>query len=374
VSLAAVTWDFALVGRTRMLTQAWRRAGLPTTFVQVPSWRTALQRVTQAVRGRPDGPVVRPWPVRPSRWWDVDDEAGLRRAIRQRARGLRKQLEARIDFSAAAALVVSPVWTPWLDELPFRCIIYDCIDDLAVHVPRPHLAGLYARWEAELVQRAAGAAVTASPLAAHLRARRPELPVATIRNGVDAAFFERAARASPRPADLPARGRPIVGFVGALYAWIDWELIERVAGTLSGCDFVFVGPHHGRGSVRRVARLKNVLFLGARRYERVPAYVQAFDVCWVPFDRSGVSQAANPVKIYEYLALGKPVVATPVADTAAFEGLVRVGRDADEIAGHLRAALAEGEQGAERRVGFARANSWDARAAQYASFIAALAR
>jgi hypothetical protein len=81
---------------------------------------------------------------------------------------------------------------------------------------------------------------------------------------------------------------------------------------------------------------------------------------------------ANPVKIYEYLALGKPVVSTPVADTDSFAEHVRVGRDAGEIAGHLRAAVGEADgQGAER-VRFARANSWDARAAEYVSFVAAL--
>jgi teichuronic acid biosynthesis glycosyltransferase TuaH len=77
--------------------------------------------------------------------------------------------------------------------------------------------------------------------------------------------------------------------------------------------------------------------------------------------------------MYEYLSLGKPVVSTPVADTESFEGLIRVGRSSDEIAAHLRAALAEGGDQAAQRVRFARANSWDVRARDYVSFIASLA-
>jgi glycosyltransferase involved in cell wall biosynthesis len=372
ISLAAVTWTFGLVGRTRMLTEAWVRGGHPTTFVQVPSYRTALQRMTALFRTREGAPVIRPWPTYPSRWWDPANERRLRRAARRRATGLRRQLERRVDLSAAAAVVVSPVWTPWLDELPFKHVVYDCIDDAAVHVPQRRLAPLYERWEDELVQRADGAVVTAETLAESLRRRRAGLPLATIRNGVDVERFGAAAGSGWRPTDVPARGRPIVGFVGALYEWVDWTLIAEVVRAVPDCDFVFVGPQHGRGSTGVLRGLDNAMLLGARPYDRVPGYLQAFDVCWVPFDQSRVSRAANPVKIYEYLALGKPVVSTPVADTDSFEGLVRVGHSADEIAGHLRAALSEGDTRADQRVAFARANSWDARAADYVSFIASL--
>ena len=293
----------------------------------------------------------------------------MRRAIRRRASGLRRQLDRLVAVSEATAVVISPVWTPWLDSLPFKHIVYDCIDDVAVHVPHARLAPLYEKWEAELVQRAGGVVVTAATLAEALRQRRAGLPIATIRNGVDVERFETGARLSPRPRDVPAGGRPIVGFVGALYEWIDWELIARVVRALPEYDFVFVGPHDGRSSVDVLVGVENATFLGARPYDRVPAYVQAFDVGWVPFDRSRVSRAANPVKIYEYLSLGKPVVSTPVADTDCFDGLVRVGRSADEIAEHLRAALAEGGDRAGERVRFARANSWAARAADYVSFV-----
>lgn len=368
VSLAAVTWNFPLVGRTRMLTEAWIAERQPTIFVQVPSLRTGLERLTAFMRTTDTAPVVRPWPIYPQLLWPALKERNLRRAIRRRARQLRTSLSRVLDWSQSVALVVSPVWTPWLDELPFRSVIYDCIDDVAVHIPRPELRDLYLSWERALIGRATGGVATAERLAQYLHAKRPDLPVEIIRNGVDVARFREAARSAPRPPDLPRERRPIVGFVGALYNWIDWRLIGDVVRALSEVDFVFVGPHEEPTGLTKIAQLPNARFLGARPYRDVPRYIEAFDVCWVPFTQDSVAFAANPVKIYEYLALGKPVVSTPVADTETFGDLVRVGSNAADITEALRQALQRSPDDSEARVAFANANTWAARARDYVEF------
>jgi len=371
VSLSAVTWDFGLVGRTRMLTEAWLRQNHPTLFVQIPSMRTALEKIIAPLRAPSNAPVVRPWPIYPSRWWNPNNESRLRRAIKRRGASLRRQMAKKLDFQEATAVVVSPIWTPWLEQLPFKHVVYDCIDDVAVHVSRPRLTSLMKKWEDELIQRASGAVVTSEMLGDDLRQRRADLPISTIRNGVDVDRFERLAAAAARPTDLPNGERPIVGFVGALYDWIDWKLIAEACLAMPDCDFVLVGPSDKRFDDCDARLAKNAYFYGARLYSEVPAYMRAFDVCWTPFDQSRVSRAANPVKIYEYLAMGKPVVTTPVADTDKFDDLVRVGVDRAEIIEHLRAALTE-EPRVEERKAFARANSWDVRAAEYVSFIQGL--
>ena len=372
VSLAAVTWDFRLVGRTRMLSEAWHRCGQPSVFVQVPSLRTALQRVLSPLSERAVVPVVRPWPAYPARMWHRVSPTRLAGTTRRRAIGLRKQLDRLLPWDRSVALVVSPIWTPWLDELPFRHVVYDCIDDLEVHVKRPELAPLYRQWEDELVARANGAVVTAETLGTNLRARRADLPIALIRNGVDVDWFQGRAASTPRPGDVPTTHRPVIGFVGALYDWIDWELIRQTANRLPDFDFVLVGPHDGRGDIRRVASLPNVHLLGARPYAQVPAYVETFSACWVPFKQNDVGAAANPVKIYEYLALGKPVVSTPVADTDSFGPLLQVARDADQMAAGLRAVLELPPGLADSRIQFARQNDWAIRAREYVDFVTGL--
>ena len=145
------------------------------------------------------------------------------------------------------------------------------------------------------MQRAAGVVVTAEPLI--------ESSAGTAGGCADCDDPQRRGRRSasktlarglPRPADVPTGQRPIIGFVGALYEWIDWKLIADVTRGLPECDFVFVGPHDGRSSTELLADAANVSFLGPRPYDRVPAYMKAFDACWVPFDQSRVSRAANP--------------------------------------------------------------------------------
>ncbi len=370
VWLSAVTWSFPLVGRTRMIEEEWQALGQSSSFIQIPSYRSALERLRAHRQPRESADVIRPWPSFPTATWTFLGESRVRRDIARRARQLRRDCKARFDMSSAVAIVVSPVWLPWLGELPFRAVIYDCIDDVAVMTPRPELLDLYQRWEAELIDRSDAAVASASGLADAIRERRPELAVTTIRNGVATEAFAASARRDPRPDDLPpASERICVGFVGALYDWIDWALIESVVERLPQFDFVFVGPHDGSGQIERIAERRNVYFLGPRPYDRVPAYIAAFDIGWVPFAAGKVSAHANPVKIYEYLALAKPVVSTPVADVDEFQGLVHVGRTPESISALLCKVAASDDDRSLDRIAFAKHNCWRNRALDYLEFI-----
>ncbi|MBK8271246.1 MAG: glycosyltransferase [Planctomycetes bacterium] len=371
ISLTAVTWDFPLIGRTRMLTESWHRENTAALFIEPPhSYRSFIQSLLR--RARPPIHVVRPHPTRyPVRWWPRMHERRLNKMLRDAGYGLRRRLEKKCNLAESAAIVVSPMWTPWLDALPFRRVIYDCIDDLSVHAPDSQFLRLFKIWERELIDRCDGAVVTAEVLRQQIAAQKPGMPIETIRNGVDVDRFTGVAAKLPRPADMPPPSKtPIVGFVGALYEWIDWPLIREVARRLAEFHFVFVGPDNQPAEIAKLAEVSNVTFLGGKPYEVVPAYVAAFDLCWVPFKVGDIASAANPVKIYEYLALGKPVVTTPVADTEVFGPMIRVGRSPDEIAQALR-ELHESNTPPDiaARQNFACQNSWQQRARDFAAFI-----
>lgn len=368
VSLAAVPWHFPLVGRTRMLTEAWQSLAQPCLFVESPSLRTFAQRLTLRARPLGPAPVVRPRPVWPLRWCRSAHDWRLTWTARLSSEALLRKLTRRIDLDHAAVLVVTPAWTPWLRKLPFRAVIYDCIDELSVHVPGSQLAGAFRDWEDELLDRAAAAVVSAVRLGEDLRRRRPGLPIRLIRNGVDAESFQRRAAAAPRPTDVPA-GRPIVGFVGALYSWIDWELIAGVVQRLPEFEFVFVGPEDRTAALTPLRARPNVRFLGPRPYEQVPAYISAFDVCWIPFRHDNVALAANPVKAYEYLSLAKPVVSTPIADAESFGDCVSTVQTVDQAVAALKTALTSSTDAPRQRQTFAAKNTWRARAAEYIEFV-----
>ena len=359
VWLSAVTWDFPLVGRTRMLVEALRDLGHPTTFVQIPSYRTGVQRLLGGIGKHADPGVVRPWPIlQPVSRWDRLPERDLRAAMEGRARRLRRQLEHEIDVDNAIALVVSPIWTPWLETLGIRTVVYDCIDDVEVMTPTAGLRALYLRWERELVERSSMVLCASEVLRRRTTAAGHRNAV-LLRNGIDTNTFRMAA-AGARPADLPPVGaRPLVGFVGALYEWVDSELIGEVAMRCPEIDFVLVGPE---GPDYERPDAPNVLHLGPRPYAEVPAYMQAFDVCWLPFREGDVARAADPIKLYEYLALGRPVVTSDVVDPQAFDGLIVSGSGADALAARIREALEDDPADSARRRAFADRNTWQIRA------------
>ncbi|MBX3395782.1 MAG: glycosyltransferase [Phycisphaerae bacterium] len=379
VSLTAVTWDFPLVGRTRMLTEAWRSQCIHSVFVEPPhSYRSLLRKLI--LREHRPLNVVRPLPVRyPVRWWPKLDSRRRRRMMLDRAHGLRRQLEKYCRLEESAAIVISPMWADWLSALPFARVVYDCIDDLSVHAPNSEFRRLYEQWEADLLARCTAAITTAESLKRQLRSKRPDLPIEVIRNGVDPERFRSLAENKRRPHDLPMSAnhdsRPLIGFVGALFEWIDWELIRHAATSLPNYQFVFVGPNNHPGEVESLSSLENVAFLGPREYEEVPAYVAAFDVCWVPFKAGDIAFAANPVKMYEYLALGKPVITTKVADTDSFGDLVKVGTTPDEIITALQSESRPAARSADivaARIRFAEANSWQVRARRFIEFLSSI--
>ncbi len=374
VSLAAVTWDFPLVGRTRMLGEAWEASGRHSTFVQIPSLRTAIQRLGLPERSAAygEGPrpaVIRPWPSYPASLWTRLPQHHLERSIARSAARLRAQLDPLIDWRRSVAIAVTPAWLPWLTALPFARIIYDCIDNLTVMTPRPSLLPLHREWERRLIERADAVVCSATPLADRIRADHRDVPLRVIRNGVDVAAMRAGALTQPAPALPRLRSEsPRVGFVGALYEWIDWELIRAVAESRPELEFLFIGPMGETGLPAWTRHLANVHFLGPCPYWQVPAYLREFDACWVPFAAGEISRDANPIKIYEYLSLGKPVVSTPVADPQAYGDFVGFATTPADVASALDEALIDSEEAREARLDFARSNDWGERAREYTDF------
>lgn len=373
VSLSAVHWDFPLVGRTRMLSEQWSQMGQTQHFVQFPSYGNLIRGLRP--KSLPSF-AVQPWPSLPPVLWPYIPSRPFESSFRWAAKQLYRQLSRQVKIEESVALVVSPAWTPWLKALPFAHVIYDCIDDVSVMTLRPELQLLFEAWERDLIHQADAVVTSADTLSARILELRPDIPTTTIRNGCPADDFAKAAASAARPTDLPHHDhRPIVGFVGALYDWIDWELIDRVTEKRPEVDFVFVGPIQGQIRQTLLER-ENTFFLGAREYREVPGYLAHFDLCWLPFQKNQVSQSANPIKIYEYLSVGKPVVSTPVADMESYERQVDFGQGAENIAELIRIGLikalapaTEREKTERNRKAFAQRQDWRTRAADYIDFV-----
>lgn len=128
--------------------------------------------------------------------------------------------------------------------------------------------------------------------------------------GCDLSLFNPQVN-SPRPDDLPLSDRPLIGYVGALLALrLDTQLLEALAKLCPQWDFVFVGPEDNTFQVSLLHKLPNVFFVGPKPVELLPQYIQAFDLCLNPQKINPVTIGNYPRKIDEYLAMGKPIVAT----------------------------------------------------------------
>jgi exosortase len=156
-------------------------------------------------------------------------------------------------------------------------------------------------------------------------------------HGVDFEAFAAAGDSAMTPGDVKPLPRPRIGFVGGIDAHtFDPDLFLEVAGAMTDCSFVMVG---GCSLPEGWCTLANVHFLGRKPYEEVASYMASCDVLIMPWNRSPWIKACNPVKMKEYLAVGKPVVSTQFDELSRYDGFISVAREADDFVAAIRDAL-----------------------------------
>ena len=185
-----------------------------------------------------------------------------------------------------------------------------------------------------------GVLVTASSLALREDAVRKGKRALLVENGVDCARFFAPSSCPEDEAfrKLLREGRPIVCFYGALARWLDYEALRLIAAD-GRFALLLIGVKYDDSFDRELSGEENLVFLGPRAYETLPGYASRCDVLLVPFRKSEVSDAASPVKLFEYMALGKPIVAGDSAECRRFRSVL-IARDARDYVPCIERALA----------------------------------
>ena len=254
------------------------------------------------------------------------------------------------------ALVITQVpvreWEPVLAKARAAgaVTIYDCIDRWDSELGR--------RWyRPEAERRIAGESdvlvASAAELVHHLEVLA-ERDACLLPNAYNSRVF-RAVSIPERPADLPD-GRRIALYVGALWGgWLDWDLVGAAARALPETTFVFVGDRRreGRGLP------DNCVFLGLKPQTDLPGYLAHADVAFLPWSADEVTRATSPLKVYEFVAMGLPVVGPSVEPLVAIPGVRRF----TDVADFIEAIRTTGRAGISAEVrrdmaGFASRNSW----------------
>jgi glycosyltransferase involved in cell wall biosynthesis len=249
--------------------------------------------------------------------------------------------------------------------------VYYCIDDYAAH-PGVDTA-LIAERDRQLSQRADLLFVAPPALLEAKRALNPNTRFSP--HGVDVELF---AKAMDRATEVPAAARdlthPVVGYFGSIHEWIDIELIEWLAKQRPQWTFLLVG--HAAINVSALRALPNVVLAGAQPYAQLPAWAKAFDVAIIPYRHNRQVENANPLKLREYLATGRPVVSVGNPEINKFARWVRIAEGHDAFLGELDGALREDTPAAmAERVASVASQSWDARVVEVLQEVnAALAR
>jgi len=291
-------------------------------------------------------------PRRAGAFVDSALSAGVRRVARRI--GLHDPL-LWINDPARAPLVPATGWPA----------IYDITDDWLLATRSPRELARLRNNEDMLMRQCRAVVVCSSGLAATKSGVRP---VELITNGVDLARYTTAL---PRPHDLPPG--PIALYVGTLHEdRLDVDLAVHTADVLGDvATLVFVGPNAlDPRHTQVLASRSNVLLLGARPHTAVPAYLQHADVLVVPHVVDGFTDSLDPIKLYEYLAVGRPVVATPVAGFREAGGTVRTAPSGD-FAWHVRELAITRAPSVAPPIGLP---TWQRQAARFAEVLSAAVR
>ena len=228
--------------------------------------------------------------------------------------------------------------------------VYDCMDEWENF---PGIKHALLEQELELVRECDLLVVTAQRL--YEKWEKYNRPMVLARNAVDADFYTERYRPNMVLAGVK---HPVIGYYGAIANWFDIELVAESARRRPDYTFVLLGGVFDV-DVSPLKALENVLLLGQQPYEMMPQYLYHFDVSIIPFKINAITEATDPVKVYEYLSGGKPVVSVALPELEPLGGYLYIADTADDFIFQLDRALAEDDRALiERRRRFAEQNTW----------------
>jgi len=365
VSLQRDYWDSPWQNRQAMMS-AFARTTAPVLFVgpafelgelvDGTAFRRTRSRGTQDVAPRLHAHT-------PPRYLPMSGRLPiLDRATRRARRAIVEREIARLGITRPVAYVWHPAAVNGLDLFDAAAIVYHKYDHYqgyagGTSTPDPAEQALIARADAVLV-------TSQGLLDMHVQ-ERPDIEL--VPNGVDYEAFAAAAAHRVLPDDLARVPGPRVGYVGVVNEKVDFALLEALATRRPEWSIVLVGPDRVRDPQARASfdRLKgraNFHHLGDKAARDVPPYVAGLDVCLMSYLINGWTFYGYPLKMHEYLAAGRPSVATDLPAIREFKHVVTIAHDVDQWEDAIAAGLrADDAEAIAARQSVARQNSWDER-------------
>jgi teichuronic acid biosynthesis glycosyltransferase TuaH len=241
-------------------------------------------------------------------------------------------------------------------------VVYDITDDWISLTQKDWLRRLTAAQDTELCRRADAVVVCSQVLFDLKRGLTQNLHL--IANGVDAQHYARVQDNSlPLPAVAASWPKPVLGYTGTIHPdRVNVGLVAALAQKFAHGTVALVGPNLlAAADLALLKSLGNVQMTGPVPYREIPDYMRAFDVCITPHRVTPFTESLNPIKLWEYLAGGKPIVSTSVAGFRDYPQFVHLAGTEEEFLLAAQDALEEGSAAQAARQAEAQRNSWDAR-------------
>jgi len=305
---------------------------------------------------------------RPAKWAPREARAPIRPLTQAIQLGLLRRTLRTLGFRQPLLWLFLPDMEVYVGQFDERLIVYHMVDEYSGY------DGVSEAWrpimqemERDLAHGADLVLVSSETLLENKRSLNEN--TVWVPNAVDYEAFAEASARAVRPVDIIGLSSPIAGYVGAINEKLDLELLAHAAHECAGWTFLLVGPvslqnKRALHALQELQRLGNVRFLGQRSVESVPAYIAACDVCLLPYKLNEWTRHIDSLKVYEYLASGKPVVSTRVPAAERFSDVIHLCDGADAFAAAI--PRAQQQDSAERRAArqdIASRNTWDHRIA-----------
>lgn len=218
-------------------------------------------------------------------------------------------------------------------------LLYEYIDDIS-----PELAGteeipeyVMDKYNYVMAHKEVPVVVTATHIYEDVISKRGEENLVFASNGVDYKFFTKLDRDFKFEDDflkIINNGKINVCYYGALAKWFDYEIIKKIDATDKYNVILFGAKYDESYDLSGIEKLRNVYFLGSRPYKVLKNYAAKMDILMIPFLINSITQATSPVKVFEYMALEKPIVTTAMKECLKYESIV-IADSPDDFVGKL---------------------------------------
>ena len=303
--------------------------------------------------------LIAPPPLLPGRYYVPRIAAWNARFL---ARWLRPHLE-RLDFTEPLLWFYKPEQAALLPHFGHCGSVYHCIDEQTVGTTG-RKKRVIAQMEAQLMGRVD--LVLANSRLTYENKRPFNPHTYHLPSGANVAHFQQTFAEQqpihPQVAQLP---HPVLAFVGNINEKIDLALLADAARAHPEWSLMLLGAVADWAvDVSALRVLPNVHFLGKRPFSELPAYLRAADICLLPYVAGEATRYRSPLKLYEYLATGLPVVSTPHPEVDAFQDVVTIAVRDQFIKAIEQSLQLESDERRQQRLAVVSGHSWEARFAK----------